>query len=347
MELLLAIDWNVFDRVYMGEKLSSYIWFGAIVLLTILLKRPMAALLSRISSNIAARYSYLQHKQTIRDMLFKPMERLLQTILYFIAVNQLEGLLDDVHLDRIFGKKKAVTGTDVVNHLFLFVFIVFLGQVISRFIDFIYYLRIGRAQAEKNYSRLQLLPLIKEMAKLVLLIICTFWILGSVFHVNIPALIAGLGIGGVAIALAGKETLENFFAAFTILSDKPFAAGDVIRVGEIEGVVERIGFRSTRLRNADGSAYIIPNQNLVSQSVINLSTRDTRGMKVVANIKYGISHEALVALIARLKERLKNTPPVKDPIDITLETMDKRDLPAADLLSPAPPPARGHEAAGS
>jgi MscS family membrane protein len=142
-------------------------------------------------------------------------------------------------------------------------------------------------------------------------------------HVNIPALITGLGIGGVAIALAGKETVENFFAAFTILSDKPFKAGDTIRLGEIEGVVERIGFRSTRLRHVDGAAYIVPNQNLVSQSIINLSMRDNRVMKTIANIKYGATHEQLLELMAQIKEALMNLPPVHGPIDIVLEQFDK------------------------
>jgi len=103
--------------------------------------------------------------------------------------------------------------------------------------------------------------------------------IGQCISCQYSALITGLGIGGVAIALAGKETVENFFASFTILSDKPFQTGDVIKLGETEGTVERIGFRSTRLRNLDGSATVIPNQNLVSQNVTNLSTRDTRGIE--------------------------------------------------------------------
>ena len=150
------------------------------------------------------------------------------------------------------------------------------------------------------------------------------WILQREGVLN--ALITGLGIGGVAIALAGKETVENFFAAFTLLSDKPFLTGDIIKLGDIEGVVERIGFRSTRLRNTDGSAYIVPNQNLVSQNLINLSTRSTRGMKIVANIRYGISHEALTQLIDELKETLKKMPPVEAPILAMVESFDKETM---------------------
>jgi MscS family membrane protein len=325
IQLLLNIDMTFFDREFMGEKLLNYIWFAAIIIVTIIIKKPIAVLITRLSSRLADRYSYIKHKDTIGPMLLKPLERLLQVILYFIATEQIAGLIDGISIHN-FGRRKtrvAVNLGDIFDHIFLFLFIIFLTQVITRFIDFLYYLRMNKAQAEKNQSKIQLLPLIKEVSKLIAWILSTFWILGSVFRVNIPALITGLGIGGVAIALAGKETVENFFASFTILSDKPFQTGDSIKLGDTEGVVERIGFRSTRLRNADGSATIIPNQNLVSQNVINLSFRDTRGMKIVVNIKYGITHEALEALIVTIKKMLTDTPPVKEPIEVVVETMDK------------------------
>lgn len=325
MPLILDIDWAFFDRVYFGEKVAGYLWFVGIVLGTLILKKPMASVLTRLSSMLTARYSYIEHKGAIREMLFKPIERLLQIVFYFVAVNQLDDLLEKAAVHHIIGsaKKVDIKVGQVLDHIFLLLFIIFLTQFITRLVDFIYYMRMDKAHKEKNHSQIQLLPLVKEMAKLILWIMSAFWIMGSVFHVNVPALITGLGIGGVAIALAGKETVENFFAAFTILSDKPFQTGDAIKLGEIEAVVERIGFRSTRLRNLDGSAYIIPNQNLVSQNLINLSMRNFRGMKVVANIKYGISHATLVLLTAELKEALVKIAPIREPITVNLETMDK------------------------
>ena len=323
--LILFIDGTFFDRMYMGEKMSNYLWFAGITIATFLLKKPLAALLTRISSRLTARFSYMRHKETIRTMLFKPMERLLQTILYFVAINQMDALLDKVAIHHSIGTGGTINIRfgDVIDHVFYFLFIIFLTQVVTRFIDFIYYLRLGKAQLEKNQARLQLLPLVKEMTKLFSWILSCFWIMGSVFHVNIPALITGLGIGGVAIALAGKETVENFFAAFTILSDKPFQTGETIRLGDIEGVVERIGFRSTRLRSTDGSAYIIPNQNLVSQNLVNLSNRENRGMKVAVNMKYGISHDSLQALIEKVKTAVRAMPHVKEPVEAHIETFDK------------------------
>lgn len=322
--ILLDIDWNILDRKYANETLWGYGWFVAIIILTLLLKKPIAAWLTRVSGWLASRYSYMKHKDMLRGMLFKPVERLLQTVLYFVAAEQIAGFLDSVNLHRAATKKgmNINLGT-LTDHIFLLVFIIFLTQVVTRIIDFLYYIRIGKAQEENNLSNEQMLPLIKEMSKLLTWTLSGFWILGAVFHVNVPALITGLGIGGVAIALAGKETVENFFAAFTILSDKPFMTGDTIKLGDVEATVERIGFRSTRLRNSDGSAYIVPNQNLVSQNLINLSNRSTRGVKVTANIKYGISHEALNTMTDEIKKALHTFEPVKDPVTVSLDNFEK------------------------
>lgn len=323
--ILLDINWDVFDRRYGNESLRGYLWFVVIILLTLALKKPIASLLTRLSGRMASSYGYIKHKAAMHNMLFKPLERLLQTVLYFVATEQIAGLLDTVNFRRPGAGKKSMhlnLGT-LTDHLFLFLFIVFLTQVVIRIIDFLYYIRMSKAREENNLSREQMLPLIKEMSKLLAWTLSVFWILGGVFHVNVPALITGLGIGGVAIALAGKETVENFFAAFTILSDKPFITGDTIKLGDVEAVVERIGFRSTRLRNADGSAYIVPNQNLVSQSLVNLSNRSTRGLKLVANIKYGISHDALNQMTEEIKKALHEFPAVTEPVSVTLDNFEK------------------------
>ena len=323
---MLDIDWSFFGRVYFNEKVANYIMCACIVVATLLLKKPVAGFLTRLSSSLADRFSYMRHKEKIREMLFKHVERLLQVVLYFIASEQISRFLDSVNLHRPDSgvkKHESINLGELTDHVFLFLFIIFLTRVITHFIDFLYYLNIGKAQEEKNLSSEQMLPLIREISKLSAWILSTFWIMGAVFHVNVPALITGLGIGGVAIALAGKETVENFFAAFTILSDKPFQVGDTIKLGEIEGVVERIGFRSARLRNPDGSAFIIPNQSLVSQSLINLSTRSTRGLKLIANIKYGVGDDALNEMINEIKTALAAMPPVAEPITVLIENFDK------------------------
>lgn len=328
--MLLSVDIAFFDRIFLGETIWQYIWFVVIILLTLLLKKPTATAISVIAGKIGAKFSYATHKSKIEEMLLKPMEGLLQIVLYFVAVNQLSTLLDNINISKLifWGRKKAhhISLGSLIDHVFLFLFIVALTRVVTRFIDFFYYLRMRKAEEERNLGQQQLLPLIKEMSKLLVWSTGLFCILGGVFHVNVPALITGLGIGGVAIALAGKETVENFFAAFTLLSDKPFQTGDTIKIGDIEGAVERIGFRSTRIRNAEGAAIIVPNQNLVSQNLINLSARHNRAIKVSINLRYGIDSNTLEQLIQEIKAALKQQKHLLEPIVVAIEQLDKETL---------------------
>jgi MscS family membrane protein len=73
-------------------------------------------------------------------------------------------------------------------------------------------------------------------------------LLGAVLGLNITSLLAGLGIGGLAIAFAAQESIKDLFGSFTIFLDKPFIVGDIVKVGEIQGTVEKVGIRSTRVR---------------------------------------------------------------------------------------------------
>lgn len=322
MTLLLDIDSHFFNQPFWGETVGDYCWFAGIILGTLLLKKPIALALSNIGHNIASRISKEQHVAVFRELLRKPIEWLAVLILFYIAITRLSEVLDNViimHRNKGLGNILDIRLGDVTDHIFLLFIIVAATLVLSRTVDFVYFVQNERARQNDNQSRQQLLPLVKEMIKLLVWAISFFWMLGSVFHVNIPALITGLGIGGIAIALAAKESVENFFAAFTLLSDRPFQVGDTIRIGNYQGAVERIGFRSSRLRSADGSAFIIPNQKLVSENLENLTDRMTSGVHMVINIKYGVPYEQLQQMVAALKEMIAATTHVQDPINVSLD----------------------------
>jgi MscS family membrane protein len=88
---------------------------------------------------------------------------------------------------------------------------------------------------------------------------------------NVAGLLAGLGIGGLAVALAAKETLANLFGSIALLMDRTFQVGDRIKQGDVEGTVEKIGLRSTRVRTAEGYAVSIPNQLITNAPVTNMT----------------------------------------------------------------------------
>lgn len=322
LSLLLQLNWSTLETRIGGERANNLLWCLGIIIGTLLLKRPITVLLSRFISGITNRFTDKNHGSKFRLLIHHPLEQLLQTILFYIAINQLSIILSQFIFKRYSSNSlgNSLRIGDVTDHVFLFLTILFTTLLLSRVIDFVYFVQQDKAQDEENRERQQLLPLLKEMAKLILWTIGIFWILGAVFHVNIPALIAGLGIGGIAIALAAKESVENLFAAFTILTDKPFHASDNIRLGAIEGVVERIGFRSTRLRSPDGSAYIIPNKKLVNENLENLTYRSVTRVKIPVNIKYGIPYEDLRLVIQQIQKTVQEFKAIKEPIEVSLES---------------------------
>ncbi|MFA6924991.1 MAG: mechanosensitive ion channel family protein [Bacteroidales bacterium] len=137
---------------------------------------------------------------------------------------------------------------------------------------------IMKHRAEKTETKMddQLVPYIVDSLKVIAVIFGVFFILGSVFKLNITSLIAGLGIGGLAVALAAKESIENLLGSFTVFLDKPFIVGDLITTGNVTGVVEKIGFRSTRIRTLDKSYLTIPNKKIVDSELENISMRTFR-----------------------------------------------------------------------
>lgn len=180
--------------------------------------------------------------------------------------------------------------------------------ILVRVIDFfgsVYYYRIVD---NENKLGQQLYPFTRELLKILVVIFSFFFTLGTVFGLNVANLIAGMGIGGLAVALAAKETLENLFASFTIFLDKPFSVGDFVTAGSVKGTIEKVGFRSTRIRTIDRSFVTLPNKMMVDQAVDNLSLRTSQRVKFSFNLPFGVSPEAIVNIVTKIKTWLDENP---------------------------------------
>lgn len=123
---------------------------------------------------------------------------------------------------------------------------------------------------------------------------------------NVTSLLASLGIGGIAIALAAKETLSNFFGGFTVIADKPFSIGDWIVCNNIEGTVEDIGFRSTKVKTFYDSLLTIPNSVISNSIVDNLGKRKARRIRVTLDITYDTSPENILAFVEGIKNIIQS-----------------------------------------
>lgn len=138
------------------------------------------------------------------------------------------------------------------------------------------------AAREDNLLDQTFVQLMRMITKIVVIVVGVIYLLRAISGKPLGTLLAGLGIGGLAVALAAQDTLKNFFGSLMIMLDKPFTIGQRITLGSYDGVVEEIGFRSTRVRTLTGHQVTIPNEKVASESVENIGRRPS--IRRLANI---------------------------------------------------------------
>ncbi len=152
-----------------------------------------------------------------------------------------------------------------------------------------------------------LIPLIRKTIKV---FIVAFGLIYSAAALSIPVMpmLTSLGIGGLAFAFAAKDTIENFFGSVAVILDRPFEVGDWVVIGDVEGTVEEVGFRSTRIRTFYNSQVTVPNSTLVRATVDNYGRRRYRRVKTYIGIQYDTPPDKIVALTEGIRELVRSHP---------------------------------------
>ena len=166
------------------------------------------------------------------------------------------------------------------------------------------------ARAEKTETKLddQLVPLARKTFKIFLAVIGGIFILQNL-NVDVGSLIAGLGLGGLAFALAAKDTVANFFGSLMIFVDKPFQIGDWVVIGsDVEGTVEEVGFRTSRVRTFYNSVITVPNARIADSPVDNLGIRQYRRYKTTLGLAYDTPPEKVQAFCEGVRAVIQASP---------------------------------------
>ncbi|NLW03121.1 MAG: mechanosensitive ion channel family protein [Clostridiaceae bacterium] len=152
-----------------------------------------------------------------------------------------------------------------------------------------------------------LIPYIRKGIKAIIVII-GISVIAKEWNYDLGALLTGLGLGGLAFALAAQETVANFFGGLTIMVDKPFQIGDWIQTSDVEGTVEDIGFRSTRIRTFAQALVTVPNSGLAKSNITNWSRMGKRRITFNISLTYATSTAQIENLLARIRDMLENHP---------------------------------------
>jgi len=170
--------------------------------------------------------------------------------------------------------------------------------------------RLRSALREKHRGFYSVLPLASRITKLIVLALMIVAVLSS-WGYNTTTILAGLGVGGIAIALAAQKTLENLFGGVSIISDRPVAVGDYCKFGDKEGTVEDIGLRSTRVRAPDRTLVTVPNGQFASMTIENISARDKMLFHFTLNLRRDTKPDQVRMLLDAIKKILSETPKVE------------------------------------
>ena len=204
--------------------------------------------------------------------------------------------------------------------VFMIIFILNVTWLIARVVDSLIEEYVV-PMVEKSDSDLddQLLPVLRKTIKAVL------WIFGVVIAMSnsgfdVGALIAGLGIGGLALALAAQDTVKNIFGGLMIFLDKPFQIKERIKVNGMDGFVEEIGVRSTRVRTLEGRLITIPNGQFSDNAIENVTKEPTRKVVVNLGLTYDTTPDNMEKAMNMLEEIIKANPKVTNDVLVSFNS---------------------------
>jgi MscS family membrane protein len=288
---------------FLGNTIGTYLVCGAILLMGYAFKTLLSRLLSRLLFRFLRKQTEGVSERQFQALLIKPISAVIFLTTVFLAFKVLDYPVRTSDLD------KSDHWLELLAFRFYQVgFIAAVCWIILRLIDFSVLVFSRRAELLPARLNNQLIPFAKDLVKVFVLIITFLIILAKGFGVNVTALVGGLGIGGLAVAFAAKESLENLIASFTIFLDRPFAVGDLVTVGGVTGTVEKVGFRSTRLRTIEKSYVTVPNKSMIDKPLDNLSLRTARRVNFTLTISHETTSDQLRRIIAEATDTIRAHP---------------------------------------
>lgn len=202
-----------------------------------------------------------------------------------------------------------VRGTAVLNNVIAIGTTIAVLWTAFRIVDVMRSVLELRSWAIARPSSRSLLAIGSRFAKVALLVIAGIIALAQL-GVSVASLVAGLGIGGLAVALAAQKTLENVFGTMSIGIDQPMREGDFVKVHDFVGTVEQIGLRSTRIRTLDRTVITVPNGDLANQRIESYTARDRMRLATTLNLVRSTTSQQMRAILAALEAILRGHPKI-------------------------------------
>lgn len=275
----------------LGIELWKYLSLLLLVVVAWTVKAVVVVLLARYIRSLAQR-SQLTYLDRIMERAGRPIGGLAMALVFHLAIPHL--LLPIRVTQATVVAIKALAAFSAV-------------WLAYRLIDVVSDFLLGKAAKTESKLDDQLVPLVSKSLKVVVSVIGGIFLLQNL-GINVGSLIAGLGLGGLAFALAAKDTLANFFGSLMIFVDKPFQIGDWVIIGDTEGIIEEVGFRTSRVRTFYNSLVTVPNAMVTNAVVDNYGARQYRRYVANLGLTYDTPPEKVEAFCQGVRALIARTP---------------------------------------
>ncbi len=280
---------DVFSITLFGNALGKWLTFLLVFMLFLLLRKQLSKLVTLIALKWVKKT-----ETTLDDEILYVVQRPIAFGMIILGFNVAFSFL---HFSSEFSLMISHTMATMTIGLFAWV----LYRIIKLFEssnDLI-------SKRFKTDNGITLAKLLLSILKTIVLIIAGMNIL-STWGINITGFVASLGLVGMAMALAAKDTASNFFGSMVLFTDKPFKIGDWIKTPEVEGTIESIGVRSTKVRTFARALVSVPNGNLANAAILNWSEMNKRQIKMTLGLTYSTTASQIKTILAEMRELLKN-----------------------------------------
>jgi MscS family membrane protein len=265
------------------NTVTHYVISGLFIVCAILLRRFVTTIIFNQLKKLAAKT-----ETTLDDKLFPAMESPVAT---FVMVTGIFGALKVLKLSETADRSIAAGSTVAFSLVIFWGFLRAFDAIIDHAAE------IAR---DKQMGIAAFMPWIKKSLIALFVVVGTLMTVQSLGY-NVSTILQGLGIGGLAFALAAQDTIANLFGSLVVAIDQPFKIGETVKIGAHTGLVEDIGLRSTKIRLMDKSLVVMPNKMVSSEAIVNLSRFTQRRVEQVIGLTYDTTPDQVAAIVEDIR----------------------------------------------
>lgn len=287
------------EQIWLDNPVKNYLIVAGVIIFIFFLKRIISHYFAGLIFKLVKRVWKDLDKKSFTNLVVQPLGLFLLILVSIAALHRL------VFPHQLNVEIYEYTTKQIVHSIATIILIASFIWLLLRMIDFIAYILERKADLTPEQTDNQLIIFFKDFFKVVIAIIGILMILNQAFDLDVRSFVTGLGILGAAIALSLRESLENLIASFIIFFDKPFTTGDLVKVLNVTGTVEKIGLRSTRIRTDQKTYVSVPNKQMVDTVLDNLSLRTQRKAELKLEISLNTSSQKTEQLVDGIKKILQ------------------------------------------